>query len=128
MGKGDKKTKRGKIIKGSYGVRRPKKKNINKAVVEEVFKKKKVAVKAEEKPKAKTKKIAYSSVVIAAIFVFVPTLSMLLTRTGSLNFLSFFAETAPPKAPRRVIPCHLLQFGFQTDQYITNNSLFPSRR
>ena len=26
MGKGDKKTKRGKIIKGSYGVRRPKKK------------------------------------------------------------------------------------------------------
>ncbi|MBL6668591.1 MAG: 30S ribosomal protein THX [Flavobacteriaceae bacterium] len=24
MGKGDKKTKRGKIIKGSYGVRRPK--------------------------------------------------------------------------------------------------------
>ena len=26
MGKGDKKTKRGKIVKGSYGVRRPKKK------------------------------------------------------------------------------------------------------
>ncbi len=26
MGKGDKKTKRGKIIIGSYGVRRPKKK------------------------------------------------------------------------------------------------------
>ena len=27
MGKGDKKTKRGKIIKGSWGVRRPKAKN-----------------------------------------------------------------------------------------------------
>ncbi len=27
MGKGDKKTKKGKIIKGTYGVRRPKKKN-----------------------------------------------------------------------------------------------------
>ncbi len=27
MGKGDKKTKRGKIIKGSHGVRRPKAKN-----------------------------------------------------------------------------------------------------
>ncbi|TVR71226.1 MAG: 30S ribosomal protein THX [Marinilabiliales bacterium] len=26
MGKGDKKTRRGKIIKGSYGVRRPRKK------------------------------------------------------------------------------------------------------
>ena len=29
MGKGDKKTKRGKIIKGSYGVRRQKKKSDN---------------------------------------------------------------------------------------------------
>jgi ribosomal small subunit protein bTHX len=27
MGKGDKKTRRGKIIRGSYGVRRPKAKN-----------------------------------------------------------------------------------------------------
>jgi 30S ribosomal protein S31 len=27
MGKGDKKTRRGKIILGSYGVRRPRKKN-----------------------------------------------------------------------------------------------------
>lgn len=27
MGKGDKKTKRGKIVRGSYGVRRPKKKH-----------------------------------------------------------------------------------------------------
>lgn len=32
MGKGDKKTKRGKIISGSYGVLRPKKKAITKVV------------------------------------------------------------------------------------------------
>jgi len=38
MGKGDKKTGRGKIFMGSYGVTRPRKK------------KKSVAVKAEEKP------------------------------------------------------------------------------
>jgi len=31
MGKGDKKTRRGKIIKGSNGKSRPKKKNIKKA-------------------------------------------------------------------------------------------------
>jgi ribosomal small subunit protein bTHX len=30
MGKGDKKTRRGKIIKGSYGVIRPRKKDKNK--------------------------------------------------------------------------------------------------
>lgn len=30
MGKGDKKTKRGKIIKGSFGVRRPRKKKNDK--------------------------------------------------------------------------------------------------
>ena len=30
MGKGDKKTKRGKIIKGAYGNARPKQKNKNK--------------------------------------------------------------------------------------------------
>ncbi|MDB2342056.1 30S ribosomal protein THX [Flavobacteriaceae bacterium] len=29
MGKGDRKSRRGKIIKGSYGVRRPRKKNKN---------------------------------------------------------------------------------------------------
>lgn len=40
MGKGDKKTKRGKIISGSYGVTRPKKKATNK-VVEKPRKKKK---------------------------------------------------------------------------------------
>lgn len=28
MGKGDKKTKKGKIVKGSFGVRRPKKKKV----------------------------------------------------------------------------------------------------
>lgn len=31
MGKGDKKTKRGKIVKGSHGKTRPKKKNEKKA-------------------------------------------------------------------------------------------------
>jgi len=30
MGKGDKKTKRGKLVKGSYGVSRPRKENVNK--------------------------------------------------------------------------------------------------
>lgn len=43
MGKGDKKTRRGKIFMGSYGNTRPKKEA-------EKF------VKAEEKPKAKAKK------------------------------------------------------------------------
>ncbi len=34
MGKGDMKTKKGKIIAGSYGVRRPKKKsNVSKPIV-----------------------------------------------------------------------------------------------
>ncbi len=49
MGKGDKKTRRGKITLGTFGVRRPRKKN--KAVV--VIKAKKP--KAETKPKAATK-------------------------------------------------------------------------
>lgn len=34
MGKGDKKTRRGKIIKGSYGKLRPRKKNKDKAAQE----------------------------------------------------------------------------------------------
>jgi len=37
MGKGDKKTRRGKIVKGSYGVRRPR----NKKTVAEIPKKRK---------------------------------------------------------------------------------------
>lgn len=36
MGKGDKKTKRGKIFRGSYGVRRPRKKrNVNKQTLQD---------------------------------------------------------------------------------------------
>jgi 30S ribosomal protein S31 len=35
MGKGDKKTKRGKIILGSYGVRRPRKQNARPVIVKE---------------------------------------------------------------------------------------------
>ncbi len=72
MGKGDKKTKRGKIIKGSYGVRRPRKKSTYpvgekkeakvEEIVEESLKKaptKKVAAKTtEEKPKTTAKKSA----------------------------------------------------------------------
>jgi len=42
MGKGDKKTRRGKITKGSYGVTRPKKKvKSNKTETKKVKKKKK---------------------------------------------------------------------------------------
>ncbi|MEK6477797.1 30S ribosomal protein THX [Catalinimonas sp. 4WD22] len=39
MGKGDKKTKKGKIVKGSYGVSRPRKSNKNKNAAEEKAKK-----------------------------------------------------------------------------------------
>lgn len=50
MGKGDKKTTKGKIIMGSYGKKRPRVKSKNvEAVVAE--KKEKVAVPKEEKPK-----------------------------------------------------------------------------
>ncbi len=56
MGKGDKKTKRGKIVNGSYGRLRPKKKRKNKyvkpAVQAETTPEKKVEV-SEEAPKAK---------------------------------------------------------------------------
>ena len=47
MGKGDKKTRRGKITIGSYGVRRPKKKNKSKTV--EIKKKPKKQTKAKAK-------------------------------------------------------------------------------
>lgn len=47
MGKGDKKTRRGKIAIGSYGIRRPKKKNKVKKV--EIKKKPKKETKAKAK-------------------------------------------------------------------------------
>ena len=50
MGKGDKKTRRGKIVNGSYGVRRPKKKNAIVVVA------KKPKAKAKPKTAAKAKK------------------------------------------------------------------------
>ncbi|MBN2639011.1 MAG: 30S ribosomal protein THX [Bacteroidales bacterium] len=53
MGKGDQKTKRGKIISGSYGVRRPKKKRNPSVVTEEV---KPAVKKAPEKPKKAVEK------------------------------------------------------------------------
>ncbi len=53
MGKGDKKTRRGKIILGSYGVRRPRKKN-NKAEIKHV---KEIVVKeTKDKKHGKEKK------------------------------------------------------------------------
>ncbi len=60
MGKGDKKTRRGKITMGTFGVRRPRKRN--KPVVVVTAKKKtkapakpKIAAKAKPKTAAKTK-------------------------------------------------------------------------
>lgn len=50
MGKGDKKSKHGKIIMGSYGVRRPRRKNTEKIVAAIVDAK---PEKPEAKPKAK---------------------------------------------------------------------------
>ena len=65
MGKGDKKTRRGKIILGSFGVRRPKSSK-NKAIVNVKASagaapakvKKAPAAKAEVKPKVKVAEIA----------------------------------------------------------------------
>jgi ribosomal small subunit protein bTHX len=51
MGKGDRKTKKGKIQKGTYGVRRPKKKSMPIAATE--TKKKKAAAPKTKKPAAK---------------------------------------------------------------------------
>jgi 30S ribosomal protein S31 len=58
MGKGDKKTKRGKIIMGSYGVRRPKKKGsqFQPPVEKKTQKKKSTPEKAEIEEKAPTPK------------------------------------------------------------------------
>tara|TARA_B100000927_G_scaffold124455_1_gene100401 strand:+ start:336 stop:497 length:162 start_codon:yes stop_codon:yes gene_type:complete len=53
MGRGDKKTKRGKIFKGSFGVVRPKKTISNLIEVKEP---KKASSKANSKAKKKTKK------------------------------------------------------------------------
>ena len=53
MGKGDMKTKRGKITKGTYGVRRPK--SHNKKVVAEAEVKEKPAKKAASKKKSSSK-------------------------------------------------------------------------
>ena len=59
MGKGDKKSKRGKISKGSYGVRRPRKKAKSYIATAKPKKKtaaKKTEAKAEKPKKATTKK------------------------------------------------------------------------
>jgi len=62
MGKGDKKSRRGKIIMGSYGVNRPQ--NPKKAVVvEKVAKVKEEKVKTPAKPKAEPKPVVAEAVV-----------------------------------------------------------------
>lgn len=75
MGKGDKKTRRGKIILGSFGVRRPKLSK-SKAIVNEkpsadaapVKVKKTPATKAEVKPKIKAPEVAkVAEVAVAAV-------------------------------------------------------------
>lgn len=53
MGKGDRKTRKGKIIKGTYGVRRPRKSN--RPVVETTVKAKAKSAKPKAKAKPKTK-------------------------------------------------------------------------
>ena len=53
MGKGDRKTKKGKIQKGTYGVRRPKKKSTPIAATEAKKKTKKAAAPKAKKPAAK---------------------------------------------------------------------------
>ncbi len=55
MGKGDKKTKRGKIILGSYGVRRPRKQNAS-ATVPVIVKELEVVEVAKPKARAKATK------------------------------------------------------------------------
>jgi len=60
MGKGDKKTKRGKIISGSYGVRRPKK-AVKPSVEKIVIEKPKTAPVAETKKPAAKKPAAKKS-------------------------------------------------------------------
>jgi 30S ribosomal protein S31 len=56
MGKGDKKTKRGKIIMGSYGVRRPQRKKQDVAAVSKPLITKVKVAKPEEVEVAKEKK------------------------------------------------------------------------
>jgi ribosomal small subunit protein bTHX len=65
MGKGDKKTKRGKIIMGSFGVRRPKRKKDISIVKDEslIAKVKAEKPKKEEAPKEKKKPATKKAVV-----------------------------------------------------------------
>jgi 30S ribosomal protein S31 len=57
MGKGDKKSKRGKIWNGSYGVTRPRKKTKPAVVITDKPAKKKPAAPKEEKPKTEKVKV-----------------------------------------------------------------------
>lgn len=53
MGKGDQKTRRGKLFAGSYGVRRPRKKQTNVFIPPKPVTKAKTTVETETKPKVK---------------------------------------------------------------------------
>ncbi len=53
MGKGDQKTRRGKLFAGSYGVRRPRKKPTNVFIPPKPVVKVEIAVETETKPKVK---------------------------------------------------------------------------
>lgn len=56
MGKGDKKTRRGKIFSGSYGKTRPRKSSSKLAEIATAVMEKKAASKSEDKPEKKTTK------------------------------------------------------------------------
>jgi 30S ribosomal protein S31 len=56
MGKGDKKTKRGKIFSGSYGKTRLRKKSSNRTEIVTAIMENKAAAKSEEKAEKKTTK------------------------------------------------------------------------
>jgi 30S ribosomal protein S31 len=68
MGKGDKKSKRGKILMGSYGVRRPRRKQVTAVLPAEVIEEKPVVAvkpKAPAKPKAEKPPVAEEKVNMA---------------------------------------------------------------
>ena len=70
MGKGDKKTKRGKILMGSHGVRRPRRKLVRTIPIVEIKEEKPVVVvkeKATAKPKAVKENIQVETPPVTAV-------------------------------------------------------------
>jgi 30S ribosomal protein S31 len=69
MGKGDKKSKRGKILMGSYGVRRPRKTSVHQVPVKAVAEEKPVKAQKEKpagKPKAVVEEVKVEAPLIEA--------------------------------------------------------------